>query len=257
MERAMQIQENSISTEKASAVPQRIEIIDAARGFAVTLMVIHHALYNTVAFLGAPWWLFMNPVFKFLQVIFIGVFVIVSGISSRFSHRNIERGSIVLLIGIVISYVTIRIINVPILFGILCVLGTFMIFYGATNKLWDNIPEKTAICLYILLIILSTAATSRLSLTSDIPAVRDILYVLGWHQAGYVSHDYHPILPWIFVFLLGTCIGAAIKEGRFPQWFYDAKFPFFPLVGRNALAIYVMHQPVLFGIVMLIQYFQG
>ena len=35
---------------------KRIDIIDAARGFSVILMVIHHALFDAVNF-GAPSWL--------------------------------------------------------------------------------------------------------------------------------------------------------------------------------------------------------
>jgi uncharacterized membrane protein len=32
------------------------------------------------------------------------------------------------------------------------------------------------------------------------------------------------------------------------------KAPFFPLVGRNALLVYVLHQPVLYGATMLAAY---
>ena len=37
--------------------PARIELMDALRGLAVCLMVLHHFLYDLCAFLGAPWWL--------------------------------------------------------------------------------------------------------------------------------------------------------------------------------------------------------
>lgn len=35
--------------------PARIELMDALRGLAVCLMVLHHFLYDLCAFLGAPW----------------------------------------------------------------------------------------------------------------------------------------------------------------------------------------------------------
>lgn len=257
--------EDTAITERAAepvetskpAKKQRIEIIDAARGLAITLMVIHHLFWDLYYYFDAPWWIYSNPVFNVLQTFFVSLFIFVSGISSRFSKDNIGRGAIVFVIGVAISYVTVRIINTPIYFGILNVLGTFMMFYGISRKLWDKIPGKTAIILYISLIVLSALARTYLSPTSSIPAVRDLLSVLGWRQFDYISYDYQTILPGIFIFLLGTRIGEYIKDGKFPKWFYEAKFPFFPFVGRHALVIYVLHQPVLYAIVMALLYLQG
>jgi len=232
---------------------KRIEIIDALRGFAVLLMVIHHALYNAAAFLGAPWWVYSNPVFNVLQSIFIGLFIGVSGVSSRFSRGNIERGSIVIVIAVIITYITVR-MEMPIYFGILHLLGFLMIFYGLTYKLWDKIPGAAAPYIYVVLIIASALARSLFSPGSDNPVIRDLLSVLGWRQPGFVSYDYQPVLPWIFVFLLGAWAGTYIREGKFPSWFYEMKVPFFPLIGRNALLVYVLHQPVLFGLTMAIVY---
>jgi len=228
---------------------KRIEIIDALRGFSVIMMVIHHALYNTAVFLGAPWWLYSNPVFNALQLIFIGIFIVVSGVSSRFSRGNIERGSIVIVIAVIITYVTNR-MDMPIYFGILHLLGFFMIFYGLTRKFFDNLPRKAAPYIYIGLILISIAAREFLSPTSDNLILRDLLSVLGWWQPGFVNYDNQVILPWIFIFLFGTWAGEYIREGRFPTWFYEKRVLFFPLVGRNALMIYVLHQPILFGITM-------
>jgi len=226
---------------------KRIEIIDALRGFAVTLMVIHHALYNMAVFLGAPWWLYSNPVFNFMQAIFIGLFIVISGVSSRFSRGNVERGCIVIVISVIITYVTVR-MEMPIYFGILHLLGVLMVFYGLTRKLWEKIPRKIAPYIYIVLTIAGVLARMYLSPSSDDPIIRDLLSILGWKQPGFINYDNQYILPWIFVFLFGTWVGEYIREGKFPAWFYDMKVPFFPLVGRNALLVYVLHQPVLFSI---------
>jgi len=232
----------------------RIEIIDALRGLAVLLMVIHHALYNLVTFLDAPSWLYRNPVFNVLQALFIGLFIIISGVSSRFSRGNIERGSIVIVIAVIITYITVR-MEMPIYFGILHLLGLLMIFYGLTRKLWDSIPRKIAPFIYIALVIMSTLARIYLSPSSDNLVIRDLLSVLGWRQQGFVSFDYQTILPWIFIFLLGTWAGQYIREGKFPKWFYELKTPILPLIGKHALLVYILHQPILYGITMLIVHF--
>jgi len=217
------------------------------------MMVAHHALFNAVAFLGAPRWVFSNPVFDILQPFFVGLFVLVSGISSRFSKGNIERGAICIVFAVLVTYVTVR-MDMPIYFGILHKLGFFMIFYGLTRKFWDKIEPKAAPILYITLILSSIAARIFFSPTSDNLVIRDILSVLGWRQTGFSGFDYQPILPGIFIFLFGTWAGRYIREEKFPKWFYEAKFPIFPAIGRKALMIYLLHQPVLFSLTMLFAY---
>jgi len=241
---------------------KRIEIIDGLRGLAVVMMVIHHMLYNLAAFLGAPWWVFTNPVFDFLQYIFIGLFLFLSGVSSRFSRSNVKRGLIAIALAIGISVVT-YIMGMPIWFGILHLLGICMVFFGLTRKLWDLIPRIASPIIFIPLIVASALARAQLALTSESLKVRNLLAILGWPQLDkfdvtllpwheafvFVSFDYQPLLPWLFVFLLGTWAGIYIRERKLPESFYEKKVPFFPIVGRKALVIYVLHQPVMYAIV--------
>lgn len=225
---------------------KRIDIIDALRGFAVTLMVLHHFLYDLVTFLGAPEKLFTNPIFDFLQFIFAGLFILLSGISSKFSHSNIKRGIKVLIVAIVISLVT-HFMNMPIKFGILHLLGFSMVFYGLTGKFWNKIPKLLMPIICIALFILSYFATQPIV---DV----DYLWIFGWKNHGFLSYDYYPVFPWLFLFLLGTWVGGYIIDNRFPQWFYDKKIRFFPAIGKKALIIYILHQPVLYGFTLALKY---
>jgi len=243
---------------------KRIEMIDAMRGLSVVLMVIHHLLYNFVYFFDAPEWLFTNPVFDVLHYIFAGLFILLSGVSSRFSRSNIKRGLITVALAMGITAVT-WLMEMPIWFGVLHLLGFSMLFFGLTHKFWDMIPKRAAPFIYTLLIAAGAYATARIPLASEQLPVQNWLSVLGWWrnaedinyrllpwQPGFVfaSFDYFPVLPWIFVFLLGTSAGVFIKENKFPVWFYEVKPPVFPAVGRKALLIYVLHQPVLYGAMM-------
>jgi len=228
---------------------KRIQIIDALRGLAVVLMVIHHLLYNLVYFLGAPEWLFTNPVFDILHYIFAGLFIFLSGVSSRFSHSNIRRGLIVIAVAAVITAVTYY-MEMPIWFGVLHLLGFSMLFFGLTRKFWDLISGKAAPVIFIAAI-----ATSAIAVTHPVPVsgyawVRDVVSIFGWPQPGFISFDYFPLLPWVFVFLLGTWAGVYIAGRKLPGWFYEAEFPVFPAIGRKALIVYILHQPVLYAIVM-------
>ena len=228
---------------------KRIEIIDAMRGLAVVLMVIHHLLYNLTAFFDAPSWLFTNPVFDVLHYIFAGLFIFLSGVSSRFSRGNVQRGSIAMVLAMLITYVTYR-MDMPIWFGVLHLLGFSMIFFGLAQKLIDLVPRKAAPFIYITLIVAGALFKTYVPIVSENPWLRDILSVLGWPQPGFRSFDYFPILPWIFVFLLGTWAGIYIRDRKLPGWFYEAKPPIFPAIGRKSMLIYILHQPVLYAVMM-------
>lgn len=238
--------------------PARISSIDALRGLCVTLMCIHHLLYDLCAFLGAPWWIFTNPSLDVAHEIVAGIFVLLSGISSRFSRSNLKRGAKLFGIALAMTGVTLLFdfaalrllgedMGTRILFGVLHLLGFSMLFYGLTGKLWDRLPGKAAVPLYILLTIL----TARAAKGKWVIAAK-WLFPLGFVFPGFYSGDYFPILPWLFVFLLGTWVGGKIRERKLPEWFYTVQFPFFPKVGRHALLIYLLHQPVLAGLVWLI-----
>ena len=98
--------------------PARIELMDALRGLAVCLMVLHHFLYDLCAFLGAPWWLFTNPVFDVLHYFFAGLFIFLSGISSDFSRSNLKRGAKAMALALGITLVT-YFMDMTIVFGVL------------------------------------------------------------------------------------------------------------------------------------------
>jgi uncharacterized membrane protein len=230
---------------EAKPKKERIQSMDALRGLAVVLMVIHHFLYDLCAFLGAPWWLFSNPVFNFLHYIFAGLFILLSGVSSRFSRSNLKRGLIVLVIALVITLVT-TLMDMPIRFGVLHMLGFCMVFYGLTHKLWESIPPVLMPILCLVLLVGSALAVHL------IPIDAKFLWMFGWTYEGFVSTDYFPIFPWLFVFLFGTWLGKYIRERRFPERFYTMQIPVFPAIGRHALIVYVVHQPVLYGITLVL-----
>ena len=221
----------------------RIQLMDALRGLAVLLMVVHHFLYDLCAFWGAPWWLFTNPVFDVLHYIFAGVFILLSGVSSNFSRSNVKRGLKALGVAVVITVVTVW-MDMDIWFGVLHLLGVCMVFYGLTRRFWERLPA------WVMPVVTVAGTVLTGSLAMGQPTDNPYLWMLGWTTEDFYSSDYFPLLPWIFVFLFGAWLGRYIKEGKFPRWFYETKVPRLAAVGRHSLVIYVLHQPVLYGLVM-------
>lgn len=237
---------NSETTPKQhTEKKKRIEIIDALRGFSVIMMVCHHFLYDLVEFLNAPGWLFENPVFDVLQPFFASVFIVLCGISSNFSRSIIKRGIFLLTVAICITGVT-MLIDMPIVFGVLHLLAVCMLFYGVTHKLWEKIPNPLMLIFCIAGIIISSYCVKNIEIQSE------HLWIFGWQYKGFVSYDYFPLFPWLFVFLFGTWLGYYVKENRFPAWFYKARIPVLSFIGKHSLVVYIIHQPILYGLVLLL-----
>jgi len=225
----------------------RIQLIDAARGLCVILMICHHFLYDLVEFLGAPAWFFYNPVFGLLHYVFAGMFILLSGISSRFSRSNTRRGVKVIIAALAVTLVTWMIDSI-VVFGILHFLGLCMVFYGLTQRFWDRFEGYAAPLCYIVL-----TAASAIILNFLNPINAKWLWMFGLWYKSFFSADYFPIFPWIFVFLLGTWLGRVIKERKLPDWFYTVSPPLLPQIGRRAFVVYLLHQPVIYGLIMLIK----
>ncbi|MDR2420948.1 MAG: DUF1624 domain-containing protein [Oscillospiraceae bacterium] len=229
---------------------ERIALIDALRGLAVALMVVHHALFDAVEFLGAPAWLFSNPVFDVLHYIFAGVFVALAGVSSRFSRSNIRRGILTALAAAAVSAATSR-VGIPVHFGVLHLLASCMLLYGLTQKALDRVPDAVNAVVCLVLLVFSAFAVKYIALDSR------FLWPLGWTPLDFYSADYFPLFPWLFVFLLGTLAGVPIKDRRLPDRFYEIKPPILPAIGRKSLIIYLLHQPVLYGAALAARHLRG
>jgi uncharacterized membrane protein len=134
----------------------------------------------------------------------------------------------------------------PIIFGVLHLLAVCMLFYGVTHKLWEKIPKSLMLIFCIAGIIISSYCVNNIEIQSE------HLWIFGWQYKGFVSYDYFPLFPWLFVFLFGTWLGYYVKENRFPAWFYKARIPVLSFIGKHSLVVYIIHQPILYGLVLLL-----
>ena len=94
------------------------------------------------------------------------------------------------------------------------------------------------------------------SLFISLPALNTpLLLWLGFPPQGFHSLDYYPLFPWFGIFLIGIFAGKALYEKRV----FKPKMPKFTgliqQIGRHSLAIYLLHQPVLIGLILLVKNF--
>ena len=239
----------------------RVGLIDEARGFAILCMVVYHGFYDLVYIFGVDIPLFDSPLVNALQVIFAGLFIFISGSACAFSHSNFKRGLLCFGLGMVMTAGTALFMPEElILFGILHMLGVCMMLYPPCGWLLHKLPDWAGIGLLVLLFWFTYPLMGG---TVGFPPFWELslprgLYELGWlsplgfYGGGFFSADYFPLFPWLFLFLLGSYLGKFLKTGKGPRLIYATHSRFLAAAGRNTLVIYVLHQPVVYGILWVV-----
>lgn len=237
----------------------RINIIDEIRGLCIILVVIYHTFYSMTMVFGMAEYFDIFRIMMFWQPVLPSMFIILSGISFHLSRSNIKRGVILLLISA--SITVILLIFMPsqtIWFGILHFLAVMNIVFGALKKYIDKIPFVIGLITFVLLFILTYNIQRGYIGIDGLLSVKlpEILYStdftapLGVYSPSFRSADYCPIIPWTFMFFIGTLLGRYVN--KLPEVLKKPHIKPLAFIGRHTLVIYLIHQPVIVGILYLI-----
>lgn len=247
------IDEIKLHTEKS-----RYNLLDMIRGICIILVVLYHLLYDLSEVFGGNYAFFNSQGMDIFRDAFVGTLILLSGISCNLSRSNIKRGVKTFLCGMLVSVA--MIIAMPsskVVFGILHFLGVAMIVYGVLGKILEKLPAMVGFLGFFLLHLLTLGVHDGYFgwpglFSVEIPEVpRNIfLFILGF-DTGHGSGDYWPIMPWLFLFLAGACIGRYFKHEKVPAWFKANPVPPLAFIGRKTLIIYLVHQPLIYGVLYL------
>lgn len=240
-------------------------MLDELRGFAVLCMIVHHSLLDVGDLLNLKWGYDLFNALCTVQPIFWAIFIVVSGICSRLSRNTVKRGIVVLCFGLVITLVTAVImpllgfVQCEIYFGILHCLGCCMIITGILMPLINKIDYRVGAVLSISAFAFTYGINARTMLFGIIHLPDswyqyDFLFPLGLFSSHFKSADYFSIIPWLFLFLFGAFVGKPAKEEKLPDFMYRQRSKFLCFTGKNSLWIYILHQPILYGIFFLISF---
>ncbi|MCL2343848.1 MAG: DUF1624 domain-containing protein [Firmicutes bacterium] len=231
---------------------KRVELLDLWRTAAIVCMVVYHLLYDLYSFRVISPEAMFSPGLNIFERCIAGSFILLAGVSSRFSRSNIKRGLITLGCAMAVTLVSV-LVGDPILFGVLHFLGCAMLLYGLLGKFFEKIPKYAAPILYLALF---SAAYWVIYYKTQYTLVGvKFLFPLGLTAAGFYSADYFPLIPWFFLFLLGSWLGGILielRKNREVRLLNVSVPPALTWPGRHSLLIYMLHQPVLYGAVWLI-----
>jgi uncharacterized membrane protein len=230
---------------------KRVDAVDCARGVALIGMAIYHLSWDLADFgLAPPMLPFMAPM-RLLSHIVASAFLATVGVSAALAHRDGIRWPafwrrIVKIAAAAALVTAASLIFAPgagIYFGILhCIVVASLIAAPFTAAPpWASLVAGAAVI---------AAPLFLRSPLFDPPA----LVWLGLGDAAPDTLDWRPLLPWGGVVLIGLGIArlpAVMAALTSPGRWRAASPPSrtLCLAGRHSLAVYLVHQPVLIGVV--------
>ena len=246
----------------------RFCLIDAYRGITMISMVLYHACYDYFSAFGRdPLWITTRGAFIWQQSICIS-FILVSGMVWSFGRRHaLKRGIILLALGTAITLVTATFMpSQAIYYGVLTFMGAATLFMIPLDRLLNNqksgkdnpVPTELIhilIC-FILFILTKHLASGYIGTRyHKLISLPDTLYryralaPLGLPDHGFSSGDYFPLIPWIFMYLIGYHLGKIILTDK--NTLLKRSIPVLTKLGTKSLLVYIIHQPVCYALLWL------
>lgn len=230
--------------------------LDLLRSIAIISMIFLHVLWDLDYFgiLGLNRGIYR---FQFLvPMMFFTLAGICLMITTRKRHTMSEhefikhqlyRGGGIFGLGMVLTLVTLVVMpDRPIFFGVLHCIGLSIILSIPFLKF------KSYNVVFALLIIIAGFFMALYPVSN--PSIAHLM--VGVHQADVSRYtiDYFPLFPWFGVILFGVAIGNVLyKDGNrqfaFPDLSRFKPVSAFSWLGKHSLAIYLIHQPLIVGLV--------
>ncbi|MBR7009548.1 MAG: DUF1624 domain-containing protein [Oscillospiraceae bacterium] len=229
----------------------RIWEIDAIRGLLILCVIASHTLFyaaNILRRISLP-----------QSIVFIMqygglLFVVLSGFSATLGRRSLRRGLLVFAGGMILTLGSVLAVHfgwltedMIIRFGVLHLLGLCMMLYPLLKKL----PTPALLGLG-----LAVVAVGYWWELKSVTVEAKYLFPLGLRYPNFSSGDYFPLAPHLGWFCLGAVLGRSLyaeKKTRLPQ--INPETPvlrFLRWCGRNSLYIFILHLPVVGGVMMLL-----
>lgn len=230
----------------------RLWPVDLLRTLALSLMILYHLIYdldqwtNLNIQVNTPFWFTIGKTAALL-------FIFLSGFSYGLSKSTLKNGFKIFFFASIITLVTYLLFPEQyIRFGILHFLGTMMLL----SPLLKRIPT-------LFLGLSSLMAFGLGFIFSHILVESPWLLPLGLMYKGFASMDYFPLFPYSGMTFLGIItfrlLESKIKEKRSSLPYVKTQVKklhsMVAWVSRHSLTIYLVHQPILLGIIFTIKQF--
>ena len=245
-------------TNKKSTV--RLEGLDTIRGITILSMIIYHACWDLIFLFGKniPGYTGMGG--YLWQRSICWSFILLSGFCWSMGHHHVKRGLVVLGAGFLITGATVWIMpESRVIFGVLTMMGSCMLILIPMENYLLRLSEAAGLVgSFLLFFLFKNLNRGYLGISKELGIkLPDGLYrnlftaYLGFPPEGFYSTDYFSMIPWMFLFLAGFYIYRILIKKELVNRLFSWRIPFFDIIGKNSLLIYLLHQPIIYGVLVL------
>ena len=241
----------TVATSASASAPQRLPIVDIARGVAITQMIAYHFCYDLNYFQwihvaltrDAPWIAWRTAIVS--QFLFlVGVSLTLRGASEgaaergRFWKRWAQIAGCACLVSLASWW----------LFGARWIWFGVLHFVAVAQLLLLALSRRGPAVGLLGIVVLAMGGALQFALFDD-----NALSWIGFSPTKPQTEDFVPLFPWLGVVLLGMGAASfwrrsdaawaqALRRCRTGRWRPLA------FLGRWPLSVYMLHQPLLFAV---------
>ncbi len=235
----------------------RSALLDTIRGILVLAMLLYHLLWDLAYVCGIGWHFLLSEGVELVSQGILFGFLLLSGFCLGIGKHSLQRGIHIFLCAMLVTGVTyVCMPDTPILFGVLHCIGICMLLGTWLKHLPLRAIPLGLGCLFLF------ALTRQIQygyigdnaiLAIPLP---DWLYhgnvasYLGFLSRDFSSLEYCPLIPWSFLFFIGYALWLGLGERI--QTLPQRGIALLAFLGKHALAIYLLHQPIFYGICLAI-----
>ena len=239
---------------------KRYYLIDSIRGITLISMLLYHAMWDLVYLFGANVGWFADTAGHIWQRSICISFILISGFCFSLGSHKLKRGLTVLAASAVITLATVLFMrNSIIIFGILSFIGSAMLIMLPLERLLRRVNCYVGFFLSVLLFIIFESVTLgyinlffvKLYLPKWLFA-NTFTAFLGFPHPMFVSYDYFPIFPWIFLYIAGYYLFHIFSRLGLMRLLHRPRIQPIEFIGRHTLIIYLVHQPLIYGLLYII-----
>lgn len=207
---------------KNKTAPGRYALLDELRGLDLVSMMLYHACWDLVFLFGVQMNWYAATVF--------GAGVLVTAVTLLFMPED------------------------RVVFGVLTFLGSAMLLTGVLEPLLKKVMPTVGLAVSaVLFAVCYPVGLGWVGLGGWKLMLPQSLYAnyftafFGFYPDWFYSTDYFALLPWLFLFWAGYFLHGVVGRARMEP-LRRSVCPALGWMGRHSLLLYLLHQPVIYGV---------